>query len=58
MEVLRLIALGHTNKTIADMLVISDNTVRTHRNRIWKKLDIKHLRDAIKYAEVFELINK
>lgn len=55
-EVLGLIALGHTNKSIADQLFISEHTVRTHRNHIWSKLDIKHLREAIKYAEVYDLV--
>ena len=55
-EILRLIASGHTNKSIGDFLSISEHTVRTHRNRIWKKLDIRYLGDAIRYAEVFELI--
>ena len=48
-EVLKLISIGHTNKQIGSLLFISQNTVRTHRNRIWKKLDIKHLRDCFKY---------
>lgn len=55
-EVLSLIALGNTNKIIADKLFVSEHTIRTHRNRIWKKLDIQHLKDAIKFAEVFDLI--
>lgn len=55
-EILRFIASGHTNKSTGEFLSISEHTVRTHRNRIWKKLDIRYLGDAIRYAEVFELI--
>ncbi|MBR5898906.1 MAG: response regulator transcription factor [Muribaculaceae bacterium] len=40
-DVLRLIALGHINKEIADMLSISFNTVLTHRKNISAKLGIK-----------------
>lgn len=40
-EVLRLVALGHINKEIADMLTISFNTVLTHRKNISAKLGIK-----------------
>ena len=40
-DVLRLIALGHINKEIADMLSISINTVLTHRKNISAKLGIK-----------------
>jgi len=54
-EVLRHVALGHSTKHIAESLFISEHTLRTHRKRIWKKLDIQNIRDAIKYAEVFDL---
>lgn len=38
LEVLRLIAHGHTNREIAEMLVLSVRTVETHRARIYSKL--------------------
>ncbi|PHI18482.1 hypothetical protein CEQ90_17865 [Lewinellaceae bacterium SD302] len=53
---LTLIAQGWTNKDIADFMFISNNTVRTHRNNIWKKLDIKNFRDVINFAQAFDLI--
>lgn len=55
-EILRLIASEKTNKQIAEVLTISTNTVRTHRNNTWKKLEIKSVIEAVKYAQVFELI--
>jgi two-component system response regulator NreC len=39
-EVLRLIALGHTNAEIAEKLYISVRTVETHRAHIQQKLGI------------------
>jgi two-component system, NarL family, response regulator NreC len=39
-EVLRLIALGHTNAEIAEKLFISVRTVETHRAHIQQKLSI------------------
>lgn len=39
-EVLRLIALGHTNAEIAEKLYISVRTVETHRAHIQEKLGI------------------
>ena len=57
-QILKLIAEGWTNKQIGNLLFISEHTVRTHRNRIFKKLDIKNIRDAIRYGEIFDLINK
>ncbi|MBZ4651261.1 MAG: hypothetical protein JG761_61 [Proteiniphilum sp.] len=40
-EILRLIVQGHTNKEIAEVLVISHNTVLTHRKNIIAKTGIK-----------------
>ena len=40
-EILRLIVQGHTNKEIAEELVISHNTVLTHRKNIIAKTGIK-----------------
>ncbi len=55
-EVLRLVALGETNQEISILLHVSIDTVRTHRNRIWQKLEIKNLAQAIKYARAFDLV--
>jgi len=48
-KVLRYIQDGLTNKEISDLLYISTHTVRTHRNRIWKKLGIKTQRETEPY---------
>lgn len=55
-QILQLIAIGKTNGEIAAQLIISVHTVRTHRNHIWRKLQISRLTDAIKIAEAFSLI--
>src|SRR4051794_5964285 len=39
-DVLRLIALGHTNTEIAEQLFLSTRTVETHRSHIQRKLDL------------------
>jgi DNA-binding CsgD family transcriptional regulator len=39
-ETFKLIIKGNTNEQISDVMHISPHTIRTHRNRIWKKLDI------------------
>ena len=49
-EVLRLIAMGHINKEIADKLSISINTVLTHRKNISTKLGIKSVSGLGIYA--------
>jgi len=40
-DVIRLIALGHDNNTIAEKLCISSHTVRTHRKNLLNKTDSK-----------------
>lgn len=49
-EILRLIALGFTNKKIADKLFISVKTVETHRTKILQKLDVHTTADLVRYA--------
>lgn len=49
-EVLQLIAEGHTNRQIADILCVSIKTVQTHRSNIMAKLDLHDRSELIKYA--------
>lgn len=50
LEVLRLVALGLTNKEISDELSISAHTVITHRKNITAKLGIKTIAGLAVYA--------
>ena len=52
-ETFKFIIKGHTNEQISDIMNISQHTTRTHRNRIWKKLEIKNFRDCLKYECFF-----
>jgi two-component system response regulator NreC len=49
-EVLRLIALGHTNAEIAKQLFLSIRTVETHRAHIQQKLGLGSRADLVGYA--------
>lgn len=49
-EILKLIALGFTNRKIADKLSISVKTVETHRTRILQKLNMHTTADLVRYA--------
>ena len=49
-EVLKLIAEGHKNKEIADILCISVKTVEKHRANIMEKLDLHNVSDLTAYA--------
>jgi two-component system, NarL family, response regulator NreC len=49
-EVLRLLALGHTNQEIAEMLYLSVRTVETHRSHIMQKLRLSTRAELVRYA--------
>jgi DNA-binding NarL/FixJ family response regulator len=49
-EVLGLIAAGFTNREIADRLVVSEATVKTHINHVFAKIDARDRAAAINYA--------
>jgi two-component system response regulator NreC len=49
-EVLRLLALGHTNQEIASMLYISVRTAETHRAHIMQKLRLSSRAELVRYA--------
>ena len=49
-EVLRLIALGHTNSEIAQQLFLSVRTVETHRSHIQQKLRVSSRAELVRYA--------
>lgn len=49
-EVVRLIALGHSNKEIASRLSLSVKTVETHKARSLEKLDLHSRADLVRYA--------
>lgn len=48
-EILKLIAEGNDNKTIAEILYISVNTVHNHRNNILKKLGKSNTAELVRY---------
>ncbi|HEX6763039.1 MAG TPA: response regulator transcription factor [Gaiellaceae bacterium] len=49
-EVLRLLALGHTNQEIANRLFISVRTAETHRAHIMQKLRLTSRAELVRYA--------
>jgi two-component system, NarL family, response regulator NreC len=49
-EVLRLLALGHTNQEIAKMLYLSVRTVETHRAHIMQKLTLQTRAELVRHA--------
>jgi two-component system response regulator NreC len=49
-DVLRMIALGHTNPEIAESLHVGLRTVETHRSHIQQKLGLSKRADLVRYA--------
>jgi two-component system, NarL family, response regulator NreC len=56
-EVLRLLALGHTNQEIAKQLFISVRTAETHRAHIMQKLHLSSRAELVRYAIAQGLLN-
>lgn len=49
-EIFQLVAEGHSNKDVADLLSISVATVETHRAHILQKLDVHSTAELVLYA--------
>ncbi len=49
-EIAELVALGHTNKEIADLIYLSTRTVESHRASIMRKLEISSRAELVKYV--------
>jgi two-component system response regulator NreC len=56
-EVLRMIAFGHTNAQIAEKLYLSVRTVETHRAHIQQKLRLSDRSELVRYALEHKLVS-
>jgi DNA-binding NarL/FixJ family response regulator len=52
-EVLSLLAMGKSNKTISEELQVSDKTVSTYKLRLLKKLNVKSLVELVNFAKYY-----
>lgn len=55
-EVLSLLVAGHSNREIAERLFISANTVKTHLNKLYQKLDVSRRGEAVSKARSLQLV--
>lgn len=56
LEILELIALGMSNREIAQKLFVSENTVKTHSSRVFDKLGARRRTQAVQMGKEFGLI--
>ena len=56
LEILGLLAQGHSNKEIAAKLFVSLSTVKTHNQNLFIKLDVKRRTQAVEKAKRLNLI--
>jgi two-component system response regulator NreC len=56
-EVLQLVAEGHTNQEIAQLLSLSVKTIKTHRLHLMQKLDLHDRSELVRYAIQKRIIN-
>lgn len=57
LEVLLLMAQGHTNQQIADQLFVSINTTKTHLSNIYSKLNVENRTQAVSEAKKLNIIS-
>lgn len=56
LEVLELMAKGHSNAEIAENLFVSLNTVKTHSSKLYDKLEVKRRTQAVEKARKLNII--
>ncbi|NTU86355.1 MAG: response regulator transcription factor, partial [Chloroflexales bacterium] len=56
LEVLRLVAAGHSNQAIADTLIVAIGTVKKHINNIFGKLQVGSRTQALARARELDLL--
>ncbi len=55
-EILKMMARDDTSKNIACVLSIAEDTVKTHRRNIKKKLSLNNQYDLLKFAQAFDIV--
>jgi DNA-binding NarL/FixJ family response regulator len=56
LEILRLVAEGHTNRAIARMLWVTEQTVKFHLSNIYRKIHVSNRTEASRWAQMNDLL--
>ena len=54
-EVIKHIVRGASNTSIAREIKISEHTIKTHRQNIYRKLEISNVCDLVKFAQLYNI---
>jgi DNA-binding NarL/FixJ family response regulator len=57
LEILRLVAEGHSNAQLARMLWVTEQTVKFHLSNIYRKLDVANRTEASRWAQRYGLLD-
>jgi DNA-binding NarL/FixJ family response regulator len=57
LEILKLVAEGHSNAALARMLWVTEQTVKFHLSNIYRKLDVTNRTEASRWAQLNGLLN-
>ena len=56
LEILQLVAEGHSNARLAKMLWVTEQTVKFHLSNIYRKLDVANRTEASRWAQLHGLL--
>jgi len=56
LEVMYQVALGHSNKQIAEQIGVRYKTVSTYKHRMLKKMQMKSVNEIIRYSVLNQII--
>jgi len=56
LEILQLVAEGHSNAELARMLWVTEQTVKFHLSNIYRKLDVANRTEASRWAQLHGLL--
>ncbi len=57
LEILQLVAEGHSNTQLAKMLWVTEQTVKFHLSNVYRKLDVANRTEASRWAQLNGLLS-
>ena len=58
LEILQLVAEGHTNANLAKQLWVTEQTIKFHLSNVYRKLDVSNRTEAARWAQVHGLLGE